>query len=194
MEIRVLVEDELIHASGLSRYVFDTCLRNRMEFTQSIPFVENYISETNLKEMHRENKLVVWGAFEQGQLVGVGGLQTGGMMTLLYVLPQYTGKNCGARLLTTMRAYAKDVLKLSKVVVNATPAWTSAYFQKHGFMSINQNPNLRVPFLPMQALSEKIFLQKRERISAITVVWAIAACVGFATIVGTWFMISYLFM
>ena len=50
MEIRVLREEELIHASGLSRFVFDACLRNRMEFLQTIPFVEEYISEANLKE------------------------------------------------------------------------------------------------------------------------------------------------
>lgn len=192
MDIRILSEEELMHASGLSRFVFDSCLRNRMEFTQTIPFVENYITEENLRTMCQENKLIVWGAFEQEQLVGVGGMQTDGMITLLYVLPQYAGKNCGARLIARMREYANDVLQLSKVVVNATPAWTSAYFQKHGFVPMNSNPNLRVPFLPMQALSEKIAFQKRERISAITIAWAIIACVGFATIVGSWFMISYL--
>ena len=55
MEIRILQEEELVNAAGLSRYVFDTCLRNRMEFTQTIPFVEIYISELNLREMYREN-------------------------------------------------------------------------------------------------------------------------------------------
>ena len=45
MNIRILEEMELGQASGLSRYVFDTRLRNRMEFTQTIPFIENYISE-----------------------------------------------------------------------------------------------------------------------------------------------------
>ena len=131
MEIRVLREDELMHASGLSRYVFDTCLRNRMEFTQTIPFVENYISETNIKEMVLENKLVVWGAFEQQQLVGVSGLQTDGMITLLYVLPQYSRRRCGMRLLSVMKEYAYTVLHLNRIIVNATPAWTAMYFSNN---------------------------------------------------------------
>ena len=193
MEIRVLREEELMHASGLSRYVFDTRLRNHMEFIQTIPFVENYISEANLKQMHRENKLIVWGAFEQEQLVGVAGMQTDGMITLLYVLPQYTGRNCGMQLLTVMREYAKSVLQLNKVIVNATPAWTAVYFKKHGFSLINSNQNMHVPFVHMEAMSEKRGFQKKEKISGKTIVGAIFACVGFATIVSIWFMLSYLF-
>lgn len=193
MNIRMLREEELIHASGLSRYVFDTCLRNRMEFTQTIPFVENYIAEANLKNMCQENKLIVWGAFEEEQLVGVSGLQTDGMITLLYVLPQYAHRNCGSSLLTAMREYAKDVLHLTKVVVNATPAWTAPYFQKHGFSMVNPNTNLRVPFVPMQAFSDKTAFQKKERISVRTIAWAIIACVGFATVAGSLFMMFYLF-
>lgn len=193
MDIRILSEEELTHASGLSRYVFDARLRNRMEFTQTIPFVENYISEANLKNMCHENKLIVWGAFEQEQLVGVAGMQTDGMITLLYVLPQYAHKNCGSTLLSTMREYAKNVLQLQRVTVNATPAWTAQYFQRQGFSMINPNPGMHVPFVPMHAFSNKTALQKKERISGKTIAWAIIACVGFATVVASLFMIFYLF-
>ncbi|MBQ6844680.1 MAG: GNAT family N-acetyltransferase [Agathobacter sp.] len=192
MEIRVLREDELMHASGLSRYVFDTCLRNRMEFTQTIPFVENYISEINLKEMHKENKLVVWGAYEQEQLVGVAGMQADGLITLLYVLPQYSRKNCGVHLLTAMREYAKNVLQLDRVIVNATPAWTAGYFYKHGFSTANKNPNMHVPYVPMHSVLETANFYKKEKISGKTIAGAIFACISFATIVSAWFMISYL--
>lgn len=189
----MLREEELIHASGLSRYVFDTNLRNRIEFTQTIPFVENYISESNLSEMCRENKLVVWGAFEQEQLVGVAGLQTDGLITLLYVLPQYRGRRCGMHLLSVMREYAHAVLQLDKVIVNATPAWTAIYFKKYGFTLVNPKQDMHVPFVPMIALSEKRTLQKKEKISGKTIVGAVFACLGFATIASVWFMISYLF-
>ncbi len=197
MNIRILEEQELVHASGLSRYVFDTSLRDRMEFTQTIPFVENYIAEANLKEMCRENKLIVWGAFEQEQLVGVAGMQTDGMITLLYVLPQYTGRGCGMHLLTIMRGYAQNVLQLNRVIVNATPAWTAVYFKKNGFTLVNPNQNMDVPFVPMEAFPEKIgqknVFQQKEKISGKTIIGAILACVGFATIASVWFMISYLF-
>ncbi len=193
MEIRVLREEELVHASGLSRYVFDTRLRNRMEFTQTIPFVENYISEANLKEMYKENKLVVWGAFEQEQLVGVAGMQTDGMITLLYVLPQYGKRRCGMHLLSVMREYAQAVLHLDKVIVNATPAWTAIYFKKNGFTLVNPKQNMYAPFVPMEAVSGMRGFQKKEKISVKTILGAIFACLGFATIASTWFMISYLF-
>lgn len=193
MDIRILKEEELVHASGLSRFVFDSCIRNRMEFTQTIPFVENYIAEANLKQMCQENRLVIWGAFEQEQLVGVAGMQIDGMITLLYVLPQYMGRNCGMRLLMTMREYAKEQLQLSKVFVNATPAWTAGYFKKQGFLPVNPNQNMRVPFIPMEAYSEKMAFQKKEKITGKVIALAILACVGFATIVGSWFMIDYLF-
>ena len=192
MEIRVLVEDELQYASGLSRYVFDTCIRNRMEFTQTIPFVENYISESNLKEMYRENRLVVWGAFEREQMVGVAGMQTDGLITLLYVLPQYTRRNCGMHLLTVMRGYAQDVLKLNKVIVNATPAWTSTYFKKNGFVLVNAKQDMHVPYITMEALSNDREFQKKEKISWKIVVGAVFACISFATIASVWFMVYYL--
>ena len=71
MEIRILQEAELANAAGLSRYVFDVCLRNRMEFVQSISFVEDYLKAENLVALCSENKLTIWGVFEETQLVGV---------------------------------------------------------------------------------------------------------------------------
>ena len=193
MDIRILKEEELRNASGLSRYVFDTCLRNRMMYTQTIPFVENYISEDNLKKMYLEDKIVVWGAFEQEQLVGVAGMQTDGMITLLYVLPQYTKRNCGMYLLAVIREYAKSVLHLEKVVVNATPAWTVGYFYKQGFSTVHVNPNMREPFIPMYSILENANFHRKEKISGKTIVGAVLACISFATIASVWFMISYMF-
>lgn len=193
MEIRVLREEELIHASGLSRFVFDSCLRNRMEFMQSIPFIENYIAESNLKKMYEENSLIIWGAFEQGQLVGVSGIQTDGMITMLYVLPQYAGRSCGTQLLITMQEYARNVLGLTRVTLNATPAWTFSYFQKQGFECVNPNVQMPVPFLPMYRDLSGLIYQKKEKIRGKTIALAILLCLGFATAAGSAFMIFYLF-
>ena len=74
MEIRILQMEELGTAAGISLFVFDTCLRNRMEFTQTISFVEDYLKVNHLTELCQENKLIVWGAFEQEQMVGVSAL------------------------------------------------------------------------------------------------------------------------
>ena len=192
MNIRILRDEELIHAAGLSRYVFDTCLRGRMEFTQSIPFIEEYISEANIRTMFSENRLILWGAFEEEQLVGVSGLQSDGMITLLYVLPQYAGRGCGMNLLQVMRGYAKDVLHRSKVLVNATPSWTSVYFKKNGFVPLNTESAIGVPFVSMEALTDAGAVQKKEKISGFTIFFATLSCVGFATIASVLFMLFYL--
>lgn len=192
MEIRVLQAEDLANASGLSRYVFDVSLRNRMEFEQSIPFVENYISEENMKRLYQEGKLMLWGAFDQTQLIAVGGLQSDGMITMLYVLPQCWGRKIGSQLLITMRQYAKEVMGLGSVSVNATPAWTSFYFSKHGFSFVNPNQNIRQPFVTLSASSEQVDFFKKEKITASTIACAVIGAVGFATIASILFMICYL--
>ena len=50
MEIRILQDEEIKVASGLSRYVFDNCLRYRMEYPQTISFVEDYIKRKKSHE------------------------------------------------------------------------------------------------------------------------------------------------
>lgn len=193
MEIRILKEDELAYASGLSRFVFDDCLRNRMDFAQTIPFVENYISDQNLKTMVREGRLTVFGAIEEGRLIGIGGVQSDGLLTLLYVLPQYAQKGCGKKLIETIKTYAQKELNLSQISVNATPAWTASYFQKQGFFPVNENWKMQVPFVPMQADVRNTIHPKKEKITLSTVALATISCVAFASMVGILFMMHYLF-
>lgn len=193
MEIRLLQENEIANASGLSRFVFDNCLRNRMSFAQTIHFVEEYITEANLRKMYQDETLLLWGVYEQEQLVGVGGLQSNGMLTMLYVLPQFWGRKYGTKLLFAIREYVRDVLQMERITVNATPAWTAAYFVKQGFSYVEKKPNMYNPFVSLYALSEKTMLYKKERITGKTIAIAAAACVGIATVVSSLFMIFYLF-
>ena len=191
--IRILSEEELNIASGLSRYVFDICLRNRMEFPQTIAFVEAYIAEENLKNLCQEGRLYVWGAFEGEELVAVAGLQSDGMITMLYVLPQAQNKGLGGKLLQTMREYANKSLHLSKVSVNANPAWTSIYFGKKGFINFEAKQNLHVPFVSMYTSTESTEVFEKRHVSKKVIAFAIIGSVLFATISGCLFMISYLF-
>lgn len=193
MEIRILQETELKIASGLSRYVFDYCLRNRMEYPQTIAFVEEYIMEANLRKLCEEGKLILWGVFEGEQMVAVSGMQSDGMITLLYVLPQCQNRGYGSKLLKTMREYAKDACHFSKVTVNANPAWTSFFFGKKGFTNVNSNQDLHAPFVPMYALSNNIDGFEKRPVSKRVIAFAVAGCILFATIAGSIFMISYLF-
>lgn len=193
MEIRILQETELKIASGLSRYVFDYCLRNRMEYPQTIAFVEEYIAEASLRKLCAEGKLILWGVFEGEQMVAVSGMQSDGMITLLYVLPQCQNRGYGSKLLKIMREYAKDVCNFSKISVNANPAWTSFFFGKKGFVNVNPNQDLRAPFVPMYALSNNIDGFEKRPVPKKVIAFAVAGCILFATIAGSLFMISYLF-
>jgi GNAT superfamily N-acetyltransferase len=130
---------------------------------------------------------------EANQLVGVSGMQSDGMITMLYVLPQWQNRGCGSRLLKVMREYGKDVCGFPKVTVNANPAWTSFYFAKKGFVHVNANKNLRVPFIPMYASSAYTGGYEKRHVSKGWMLLAAFGCVAFATIVGSMFMISYLF-
>ena len=192
MEIHVLQEEELKAAAGLSRYVFDHALRDRMEFVQTIAFVEEYLKEENLRRLYQESTLLVWGAFEENTLVGVAGLQSDGMITMLYVLPQFCNKGIGSRLLAEMRTYARDTYGMEKVLLNATPAWTAFYFVKQGFSYLNRGQQMRVPFVPMYALSQDSLIPLKRRIPKLYIAMAIGGCVFLATIATWLFMMWYL--
>lgn len=192
MEIRILREEELANASGLSRYVFDNCLRNRMEFEQTISYIEQYLSLSNLMQMKREDKLVLWGAFEQEQMIAVSALQSDGMITMLYVLPQFHRKGIGSKMLLVMRAYAKEIYGFEKVSLNATPAWTAFYFAEKGFSNLNPKQSIRVPFVPMTALSKDIIHQEKKPITGKLVAIVALGLLAFTTIVGCIYMIGYI--
>lgn len=189
MEIRILQETEIVNAAGLSRYVFDVCLRNRMEFEQTIGFVENYLSAGNLTQMMQEEKLTMWGVFEGEQLVGTAGLQPDGMITMLYVLPQCSNRGYGSALLAKMREYAKNVHGLEQVIANATPAWTSSYFAKQGFAYDHRN--LHVPFITMRAKSGSSSVYTKKHVPASVMIGAAVGCFVFATIACVAFLIWY---
>lgn len=193
MEIRFLNEDEIANGAGLSRFVFDNCLRPRMEFPQTISFVEEYLTEENLKRQKAEGKLLLWGAFENGQLLGVGGMQIDGLITMLYVLPQCFKRRYGTTLLEAMRIYARDVLGLAQVSVNANPSWTSYYFAKQGFKTATPKQSGPMPFVSMYASSDSLRFFKKRQVSWKVIVAAAVGCVALATVLGSAFMIWYLF-
>jgi len=193
MEFRILQEQELANAAGLARYVFDTYLRECMEFPQTTSFVEEYLKVEHLLEMVREQKLTVWGGFENDQMIGVSGLQSDGMITMLYVLPQFSRRGCGGNLLNAMRIYAKKEYGIDRVSLNATPAWTAKYFLNRGFDLTYPKQNMPVPFVSMYATYDKLQMFTRKPVSGKVI--AIAAIGGFvfATIFSCCYMVLYLF-
>lgn len=192
MAIRVLQEEEFRNAAGLSRYVFDVCVRYRMEFLQTVWYIEPYLTEENLKTLHQQDKIVIWGVFEGEQLVAVSALQSDGMITMLYVLPQCQNRGYGHALINVMLDYAKEEYDFEKVTVNANPAWTSFYFKKQGFENANPNQNMHVPFVPMYFLLDEGKNYSKKPVPKKVIVLAVVGCLLFATIAGSIYMVSYL--
>ncbi len=192
MEIRILHDAELANAAGLSRYVFDNCVKYRMEFPQTIEFVEKYLEADNLANLSNEGKLIVWGVFKDGQMVGVSGIQADGMITMLYVLPQCFGKGCGASLLNAMRLYARTVFGRDKIFVNATPAWASTYFVKQGFAFVNRDQDMHVPFVTLYSDCAPVGVVEKKHVPTSVMIGAGIGCFLLATIVCVAFVLWYI--
>lgn len=191
MTIRIIRREELNIASGLARYVFDNCLKYRMEFPQTIAFVEEYVAEDNLKQLYDACELILWGVYEGEQMVAVSALQSDGLISMLYVLPQCQNRGYGSKLLLTMREYAKTRLGAERITLNANPAWTASFFGKKGFTKFDMNQNSEVPFISMYALSKDINVINKRPVPMRVIVLAVISCILFATIVGCLFMMSY---
>ena len=151
MEIKLLTTEQLPEAAGLARGVFDYCLRNSINNPKMVQAFEQYSHQDYLKHMMEENYLVMWGAYEQGTIVGMSAMQTEGHITMLYVHPMYQRRGIGKKLLEEMRKYAKSAYNLSMVTVNAMPVWTENYFARRKFFRMNVMPNN--DFVSMQAVA-----------------------------------------
>ena len=96
-------------------------------------------------------------------------------------------------LLKAMREYARDVLQLSKVLLNATPAWTSFFFGKKGFSYLDAKKDLRAPFVAMHAPSSNIAGFEKRPLSNKIIVAATLGCILLSTLIASFYMISYIF-
>lgn len=193
MEIRLLQKEERTLAAGLSHFVFDNYLRNRMAFAQTISFVENYLSLENLDVLCESGKLLLWGAFEGGAFMGVSGMHTDGLITMLYVHPDFQRKRYGSELLFAMKQYAKEVLHLKHVTINANPAWTYTYFVKQGFFTQQEQPYTNVSFIPMYAETADAQIFYKKYVSGKAHALMIIGCIVSVTLLGAGFLMGYMF-
>lgn len=166
MEIKILTTEQLPEAAGLARGVFDYCLRNSIPNPKMTQAFEKYSLQDYLKHMMEEGYLVMWGAYEQGTIVGMSAMQSEGHITMLYVHPMYQRRGIGKKLVYEMRKYAKSTYNLPMVTLNAMPVWTERYFTKRKFKRMNVMPNN--DFVSMQACSvDEITYEKKPLSTAV---------------------------
>ena len=185
MDIRVLQEQEITTASDLAVYVYEKCVRPlgvQPEMNQA--FYE-YSSAEALTELSRAGRLVLWGAFQNGQMYAMSAMQTEGHITMLYVLPQFMNRGTATALLDTMGKYACEIGGLNGITVNAMPTWSEGFFARHGYTRSVQVPQ-NAPFVPMAGkLRREVVYEKRPFPAGAAMVLGILLLVGsFALVLG----------
>lgn len=155
MQTRMLYEADVPQAAGVARGIFDNCVRNSIQDPQMSRLTEEYLTVSNLITMMRARQLFLWGTFENGQLVGVGGMQQEGHITMLYVFPYYQRLGIGRALVKEMRSYAAANLQKPRVTLNAMPPIAAGYFRKIGFTPIDMSQNNNSSFVSMASKIEE---------------------------------------
>ncbi len=150
MDIRILNEQELPLAVNLSRYTFEYCLQRSIMQQDLIAGFYQYVSVENLYDLIQSKRINIWGAWMNGQLVGVSAMQAEGHITMLYIAPFCQRRGIGKALLKEMRTFAADVLCAKVVTVNVMPIWASAYFERQGFLRI-QMQQIGAPYISLSA-------------------------------------------
>lgn len=192
MVVRVLRTEEISQAVKIARGVFDYCLRNSVADPQQVENFLQYANEVNISQMAAQGQITLWGAFEQNQMIGMSGMQREGHITLLYVLPVFQHRGCGAELLETMRIYARMEYHLPYVTLNAMPPFTAGYFAKRKFRTMNMMQVNASPYISMQAKSIRQENYEKKPISAGWLIGTSVAGLAVCIAVAVGFMVVYM--
>lgn len=192
MEIKLLTMDEMPQALQIACGVFDYCLRNSIPDPENIAGFEAYANEENVRSLMEQGRLLLWGAYEMGQMVAMSGMQSEGHITMLYVLPVYQRHGYGKELLLSMRRYAGSRYGLKVVTVTAMPAWTASYFRRRRFTAMDPAQMTMAPYVYMQAKSIHEIRYETKRIPAPAVLGTALGGVGVCLVVAFLFMAAYL--
>lgn len=193
MEPRILLEEEIPQAADVARGVFDCCLRKTVPQLELVSHFESYANADNLRQLVSEERLTLWGIFMDGQLCAMSGMQSEGHITMLYVLPFYQRHGLGKLLLRTMRKYAGEQYKITRVTVNAMPVWTSAFFEKAGFHRMGTPQYGAVPFLSLEAKSIVEISYPKKPIREKTLLGIVFGFLGAVFLIAILFMGYYIF-
>lgn len=111
-----------------------------------------------------------------------------------FVFDNYLRKRMAfAQTISFVEQYAKEVLQLKRVTINANPAWTYTYFLKQGFFTQQKNPYTNVSFIPMYAETADAQIFHKKYVSGKVHVLLIGGCMVGITLLGIGFMVGYMF-
>ncbi len=141
METRMLYENEIPAAAETARGIFEHCVKEKIADPQIIRYTEEYLQTEQLLGLIRQSQLYMWGTFDAGQIVAVGGLQREGHITMLYVFPYYQKQGLARTIASEMKKYADKFLHLKRITVNAMPVEAAGYFETLGYSRMDTKGN-----------------------------------------------------
>ena len=184
MEVRLLNGNEIQWAVQTANEVFEYCDRNCVKSQDEIRQHYDYVRPEVLWQEQNAGRLILWGAFENGQMCAVSAMQNVGHITMLYVRPPYQRRGLGSWLLNEMRGFADHVLHLPRVAVNVTPVAYAPFFYRRGFQMIPGMP-FNTPYVSLEQPLVNSMMQKNISTKAILLVTAVTLllCFGVGVIV-----------
>lgn len=126
---------------------------------------EPYMARDELRD-EMEAGVEFWGCEEEGDLVGVMGIQEVQDVTLIrhaYVRPDKQGQGIGGRLLKTLREKAERPLLIGTW---AAAEWAISFYEKHGFRQVSpaEKDRLLARYwsIPERQIETSVVLADRE--------------------------------
>lgn len=133
MEVRLLNGNDIQWAVHTANEVFEYCNRSCVRNQDEIRQHYDYVRPEVLLQEQNAGRLILWGAFENGQMCAVSAMQNVGHITMLYVIPPYQRRGLGNWMLNEMLGFADHVLHLPRVTINVTPVAYATFFYRRGF-------------------------------------------------------------
>lgn len=120
MEVRELRRDEILSALHVIWEVFvsDVSLLYTREGVEKFRESVRY---ANVFRLYESREIVMFGAFEEGELAGAISVWSQGRIDLFCVKKEWQGRGCGRRLFEAARSHCLRVLRLARMTVEAPP-------------------------------------------------------------------------
>lgn len=191
METRMLYENEVPQAAKTARGIFDHCMREQIKDAQVVRLTEQYLEPENLIVMMRKAELFLWGTFENGELIAVGGLQQEGHITMLYVYPYFQRLGIARFIVGKMKEYAKNRLNRDRITVNAMPVQAAAYFERLGFKRLKDNVDADAPYVTLWSYTTEETVYPVKSIPERTVIKIVCGFLAAIFFVAVVFILTY---
>lgn len=128
MEMRILKPQERRKALDIIWNVFIVDVAPT--YTQEgIDCFRQYLAIENINRLCDDGELTMFGAFDDGELVGTISIQSAGHICNFYVKRSCQGMGVGRKLYEVACDYGKNYLKKDKITVDAAPGAVDKYIR-----------------------------------------------------------------